>query len=160
MTQFPSSPLARTTAGQSPAVTEVAKAIADKTSDSIGPNNGSTQQTVAHDASRKDTLSSEQTNSALTNESSQSGSSSQNQSSPQVAFPSTSVDRRENATEKPLDRPQSPENRRRDSGSPGTNEVGVQERKVSGAIERTESVVSRSSIVASMRDKWGRGVSA
>lgn len=65
------------------------------------------------------------------------------------------------------ERPGSPQlHRRRDSVPVGANEMGVQmqERKLSGsgagsgAVRRTESVASSSSIVASMRDKWGRGV--
>ncbi|KAI5115012.1 hypothetical protein M0805_004148, partial [Coniferiporia weirii] len=50
-----------------------------------------------------------------------------------------------------------PDQPRLDSTAPLVNEAATQDRRTSGSIERSGSVVSTNSIVASMRDKWSRG---
>ncbi|KAL5525506.1 hypothetical protein ACEPAG_6842 [Sanghuangporus baumii] len=160
MTQLPSSPLAQSATEQRSSQGGEDKSTVDKSRDTSEPDDRQTQQDTAANASTKDATPSEQTNSARTNESERSRSGSQNHPSAPVAFPSANGEnfsKQEIIATKLMDRPQSPENRRRDSGSPGMNEVGMQQSKVSGTIERSESVASRGSIVASMRDKWGRG---
>ncbi|KAL5526300.1 hypothetical protein ACEPAF_8023 [Sanghuangporus sanghuang] len=160
MTQFPSSPLAQSAAEQRSSQGGEDKSAVDKPRGASEPDDRQTQQNIAANAWTKDATPSDKTNSARTNESERSHSASQNHPSAPVVFPSTNGEnfsKQEISTTNLMDRPQSPENRRRDSGSPGMNEVGMQQRKVSGTIERTESVASRGSIVASMRDKWGRG---
>ncbi|THH08911.1 hypothetical protein EW145_g2368, partial [Phellinidium pouzarii] len=49
------------------------------------------------------------------------------------------------------------EQQREDSSPQVGNEIATRNRKVSGPIERSESVISTNSIVASMREKWSRG---
>ncbi|EJD07114.1 uncharacterized protein FOMMEDRAFT_165721 [Fomitiporia mediterranea MF3/22] len=150
MAQLPSSPLAQASTEQ------IRAPDGGNPSTAAGPNDIK----PISDVPRMSTTPVEQTAPPLTADSGHSTTTGQSQPPTPLVFPNvdgTEVDKDDTVKLKAAERPQSPHHRRRDSVPPGTNEMGMQERKVSGNIERTESVTSTNSIVASMRDKWVRG---